>query len=555
MEASFSPNPAPTPSPAPTPAPTPTPSIQDVNTAAPPINNAVANVIPKVAQAAHQKGKMDAVRGFMGHLFGAPMDYSVNEKGETVATPVNQKPGQLFRSILGGAILGMAGGAQSRTFAGGVGMGGAAVQERNQRLDEQRYQRAREDFENKLKSKADSRAEEEFKQNKLRNDAVIALSNQQLIAASRANDFTSPDRVEEHNKQSLALENFYHSEFHGSANPIVVNGKNVNDGSLHANDMMAAKIKDGSAFKPPEGFHRITISRYDTAGLNYEQDPKTGRSRWIDAQGNPVDMNSRQFIQFYDVPDKDMNSARKTKGSEVQNLLGKELGKAYAPDANADYYLSPAEALTLATKGLEARRMGQDIDLKYQDLKYKQQEINLMLSKENRQDVLNNSNLIRDQIQAAKTLLSDITLPADQRDEARKDLQDAEKRLNDLLTTQPNANKPAAGGTTPKTPTTPADAQAAALTDPVVKNVVDTVQKTNSVPRDYAGVESIPALTTDGQRVGAAVALGIPVSVEAVQRMAQARGISPDALKAQLEAAGAKVAAPAAEPEQNVKNP
>lgn len=106
-----------------------------------------------IATVSHHAGLGRMVQTLFG---GNDRSYQVDPNtGQTVPVDTPQKPGQLFRSILGGALLGMAASEQSGTknFVGGVGVGGAAVIKDKEAKDREAKENARKDFEQNIKVK------------------------------------------------------------------------------------------------------------------------------------------------------------------------------------------------------------------------------------------------------------------------------------------------------------------------------------------------------------------------------------------------------------------
>src|SRR5882757_3530707 len=82
-------------------------------------------------------------------LLGRQMDYQVDpQTGKTVAVPVQERPGDLFRHILAGALIGGAAAKGTNSVLAGFSAGGAAGIRANDAANQQRQQRAQQDFEN-----------------------------------------------------------------------------------------------------------------------------------------------------------------------------------------------------------------------------------------------------------------------------------------------------------------------------------------------------------------------------------------------------------------------
>lgn len=144
---------------------------------APPVN-------PQAAAAATNVASHAATGKLARFLLGNEVDYQVNpESGKMEEVPVPQKPGQLMRGILAGALLGATSGAKGGggTFWGGVGAGGGAVDQRNQEMRKERMAAAQQQFENQQKLSQNAREDERLKIEKNKADAETALWNSQMV--------------------------------------------------------------------------------------------------------------------------------------------------------------------------------------------------------------------------------------------------------------------------------------------------------------------------------------------------------------------------------------
>lgn len=124
-------------------------------------------------------------------LLGQPTtSYQVNpQTGATEATQVPQRPGQMFRSLVAGAILGGAAGSENAGkggFAGGMMRGAQAVQDRGQEQDLQKRAQAEAQFKNQMAAKKDTREQQAQDEESKVRDANIALMNAQTLHANFA---------------------------------------------------------------------------------------------------------------------------------------------------------------------------------------------------------------------------------------------------------------------------------------------------------------------------------------------------------------------------------
>lgn len=127
-------------------------------------------------------------------LMGNSTEYHVDpQSGQTVAVKTPQSPGQWGRSMVLGAMLGLASGGEAQGgsaggFLGGVGAGGKAVNDYGQQQDALKRQQAQQQFKNQLeaqdekrKQSAEGREAEGFKTEQQHRQAMIAAENAQTL--------------------------------------------------------------------------------------------------------------------------------------------------------------------------------------------------------------------------------------------------------------------------------------------------------------------------------------------------------------------------------------
>ncbi len=112
-------------------------------------------VHPAVGQQAHHAAIGKAVRNIASAIFGTPtVDYQINpQSGKTVQVVSKPRPGDIWRHMLAGILIGGAAGAsapvgQRSSFLGGFARGGEATREEMIAADERKRQAARQEFEN-----------------------------------------------------------------------------------------------------------------------------------------------------------------------------------------------------------------------------------------------------------------------------------------------------------------------------------------------------------------------------------------------------------------------
>lgn len=118
----------------------------------------VANYVkPPAAAAPNVVDETQQKQTLLGKIFqtlagGARMEYSVDPNtGKTVSTPVNLKPGEMFRGILAGALTGLAAGAIQRGPGAGLrsfGAGFIGREAQMQQQEQQKKQEAQQEFQN-----------------------------------------------------------------------------------------------------------------------------------------------------------------------------------------------------------------------------------------------------------------------------------------------------------------------------------------------------------------------------------------------------------------------
>jgi len=121
-------------------------------------------------------GKLAGVGHLFSTLTGRQNVYSIDPKtGQTVATPVPEKPGQMFRNMLAGALVGGAAGGQD--FLTGFARGGAASISDQRRMEEERRAQAQEQFRNQLMANREAREQKSFASSEQLKAAELAHAN------------------------------------------------------------------------------------------------------------------------------------------------------------------------------------------------------------------------------------------------------------------------------------------------------------------------------------------------------------------------------------------
>lgn len=236
-------------------------------------------------------------------LMGKRTEYRPNPAtGQVEETVVDRKPGDFWKSLLAGALVGGAVGAESNDFATGVSRGGAAVFQDQERQDEAGFQRAKEKFAMEQQAAQAKRDEERLKIEKQRasvDETMAYATIANLTATQIYNDkllkLQTKDqaiRIQQLNSdiQQRLLENASKG-----VRPLNVpmNGQPGN-----GEEFMRYYVDHPEEFKVPEGKFLQMVPQYDFDGLNYDESTKT----WKDTEGKTVDPADRATYTVYEVP-------------------------------------------------------------------------------------------------------------------------------------------------------------------------------------------------------------------------------------------------------------
>jgi len=286
-------------------------------------------------------------------LLGQQMDYQVDpQTGQTVATPMKEKPGDLFRHILAGALLGGAAAKGTNSPIAGFVRGGAAGVEANQNQDTQRYNRAQQQFQNQREAaraqreqRGEAREDDRVAQEKLKTTAQMEMWNKEQIMHERDSNLRDAEFNQRINENSVQMQRWAH-EAGGMDAPIPGNNQ-VGNGAA----MMKLYTQDPSKFAAPKGYDRFITQDHDTTGLTYDKD-----KGFVDQDGNPISLEDRTTWHVSFVPQKpqpvDIN------GATLNRLFPKATGGIADPKQT---YHMPFEQITgMATQEHEMSRRDAD---------------------------------------------------------------------------------------------------------------------------------------------------------------------------------------------------
>jgi hypothetical protein len=296
-------------------------------------------------QPAPQSGWHKALQSLMG----SSTQYQQTPNGP-VPVQVPNKPGQLFRSILAGAIMGGAAGQEAHNqnpyggFASGL-MPGAKAGMQNQQAEQQKsQQQARQQWQDQLTANKEKREQEEEPLRVQMMKANLA-DVQATTAAKHADlDFRTQDSIDGHNKAAQAMIDGLTDPKIGGTAP--VDGKLPGD--LTANQLVEAYQKDPSIRQVGDGktYTRHFIDLHDHSELSFNG------LHWIDSSGEPVNMTDQTSIKVIDVPIQNMFVKTPTKGSALNSIMQLPKGvNMFDPDK--DYMVAPADKVSMYGNGMK----------------------------------------------------------------------------------------------------------------------------------------------------------------------------------------------------------
>lgn len=318
-------------------APAPSGPTQPTATAPPPV----------VQQVAH-----DSLVGRVAKtLLGTQNDYQIDpQTGKTVAVPIKEKPGDIFRHIVAGAILGGMAGSKGKDFTSGLTMGGGAEIQDQRTQDQQRLSRAQEQFQNQQKviqnqteQRKLSQEDQRLQQQKTQNEAQAAMWNNEMVHQERDFNLRQQEHLDTINHWNDELRDKYENAG-GYQAPWPENDKVGNGADL------IGRINSGDkSLKPPDGYTMNSSTTVDTTGLQY--DTKKG---WVNDKGDAVDLKDRTKVSVFFVPQNAGKQVEMVPGSKLMGSFPHIYGKTLDPKRNYPVTLNDYQGM--ATKESEISR-------------------------------------------------------------------------------------------------------------------------------------------------------------------------------------------------------
>jgi hypothetical protein len=518
--------------------------ISQPNTNAP-VSGAPAGPPPEaMADLGHHYGLGKIVQS----LFGNERSYTVDPAtGKTVEQDVPTKPGQIWRNIISGVILGGAAAQKSgaKDFLGGAVQGGAAEIQNKQNQDKAKQDAARADFKQNLEAR---RANTEEKHATTQIDlmrAQIAMHNAQTLREIKNSQF----------------EDYTHHE------QMAANGK------AQFSALEAAGVPYTFRDVPETEVNDILKSNPDATHLLWQP---TGTKIVLDKDGNPQHINTLSAMKV------DPNTQVNVTDANVKAWKAVGLDKVYGSDLwnhlTKDKQLDVQHYLTFTQQEKKMREDKYEKDKKDLDTQKEQSAIDFSKAQishlkaetskiyteaKDKKDAEEAwrlfttasgdvSKMTPDQIKKLKPITDTLIKAADEQ----------RKEFGDQLKSDPNYGNTDQGkdqyktlemyhnalnkilglqAKLPASTTTGGVSRAGVQMDSTTANVYDNNAKSGGQPLSWDNINKIPLLTTNSQRVALAKAMKTVIPFTAVQSMATEIGKSPEEVIKKLKDQGVNV--------------
>ena len=323
-------------------------------------------------------------------LGGGHTTYQVDPNTNQVV-PVQQpnKPGNLWRQIVGGVIMGGMAGAETpvgHSPLEAAFRGAGAAQAYGQQQDRESFARANEQSKTQIESKKLDLEQQRVQAEIKYQEAMIAHQTQANLLAQATFDLSSRKYIDETNEIQEQREAGL-QESGATKIPIIdrISGKDVNGQMGNGADMMKAVTTDPSLGRNPLGkdgmpvAYRMHTQHVDLTGLHQE----LGKG-WVDDKGNPVDLAARTTNAVYDVPIDVMKRRSQLTNKEINKLAGYRV----APDNDDQTSLTTGEVGGLQDRALKMQHEKDADDRERQRLGIEQSRLKLEMdnAKESKDD-------------------------------------------------------------------------------------------------------------------------------------------------------------------------
>lgn len=294
-------------------------------------------------------------------LMGKSVDYVTDPAtGQTKPVVSDRKPGDFARSIVAGALMGMMTGAHEKTFAGGVGAGGAAGLQLNQEADQQKFNRAQQQFKNQQAAKQSQREDDRLQvekdrlsQEKMYQAATVAHMTWEQIHSDRDSAMRNLEAMTAQQRMNADLQQ---KMSENGAYPLNVPNNGVKG---NAQQLMEDYTKHPERFKAPDGTSLLPVPTYDFSDLSWDE-----KKGWVNKDGNADSPSNHATWTIYAIPHKAMDEMVSVPGS----VLAKEYGMS-GLDTTKNYPMPLKEYMSIQlgknqldrsdrTEALQQKRLG-----------------------------------------------------------------------------------------------------------------------------------------------------------------------------------------------------
>jgi hypothetical protein len=279
------------------------------------------------------------------HALGKVTSFLFGQQRDETGQVIKQPPGTIFRSLLAGAMLGGALGAEGHadgsgvgSFLGGLGRGASGVELQNHQRQQQAQELA-------MKKQQMTLEQQKFDEEKTQHQATLEHWNMENLARGREADYRDREQLEKENEVDLNVQKWAVDNGAFVAPSIPQNGVPGNGPT-----MMKAMTKNPTAFNAPAGMGRLLVKKYDFDSLDH--DSKNG---WTE-NGKPVDWSKHLTWTVLYVPHNPADKAPiSMKASEWTRLYNVKFPQ--GTDPNAMYNTKAvAPLIGVATQGRKQER-------------------------------------------------------------------------------------------------------------------------------------------------------------------------------------------------------
>lgn len=275
----------------------PVPGVSNVLPPAP--AQAVPPQMQAEAKQVMHESKLGKIAGF---LLGGRKEYSADPTtGEVKETYVKNKPGDLFRHIVAGAILGGLAGAREKEgdFWTGAGAGGEVVAESDEKRERDRRALAVKNAEmqqtaqrTQMEKQRLTLEQQQFEQSKIQFAASMAHMTKQELLAERDANLRELEFNAKENESSNRMFEWMHTAGASQARDIPKNGVPGN-----GSELMEMAVKNPEILRAPSGYERVVQKKIDFTDLKHSL-----KDGYTDKDGKPVDLAAHTTWTVWDVP-------------------------------------------------------------------------------------------------------------------------------------------------------------------------------------------------------------------------------------------------------------